>query len=88
MAKTRARKNFLRKSFKNIKATSSKVLPVVQKGLANVGSFVTNATMKSVPFVKKGLMRTFNAVKNTSRYAITGVKKTLSRKRSHKRRRH
>ena len=92
MAKSHARKNnFFRKSLKNIRTTSGKVLPKVQDGLESIGTLVTNVAIKGAPIVEKGVTNTFDVLKNTSRYAMKGVKKTLARKhkkRHHKTRRH
>jgi hypothetical protein len=92
MAKSHARKNnFLRKSLKNIRTTSGKVLPKVQDGLESIGTLVTNVAIKGAPIVKKGVVDTFDVLKNTSQYAIKGVKKTMAKrhkKRHHKTRRH
>jgi hypothetical protein len=85
MGKYRTRKNnFFKKSFKNIRRTSALVLPKVERGLDKVGTFVTDAAIKSGPIVKKGLVNTFNALKNTSRYAVNRVKKTIRRRRNKK----
>ena len=88
MAKSKMRKNnFLRKSMKNISAASAVVLPKVEKGLENVGSFVTTAAKKGAPLVEKGLSTTFKALKGVSNSAISRIKKTL-RLRKNKTRRH
>ena len=92
MAKSHARKNnFFRKSLKNIRTTSGKVLPKVQDGLESIGTLVTNVAIKSAPIVEKGVTNTFDVLKNTSQYAIKRVKKTMAKrnkKRQHKTRRH
>uniref|UniRef100_A0A6C0DT39 Uncharacterized protein n=1 Tax=viral metagenome TaxID=1070528 RepID=A0A6C0DT39_9ZZZZ len=92
MAKSHARKNnFFRKSLKNIRTTSEKVLPKVEDGLESVGKLVTNVAITGAPIVEKGVTNTFNILKKTSRYAVTGVKKSMAKrhkKRHHKTRRH
>ena len=92
MAKSHARKNnFFRKSLKNIRTTSGKVLPKVQDGLESIGTLVTNVAVKGAPIVEKGVTNTFDVLKKTSRYAVTGVRKTMAKrhkKRHHKTRRH
>jgi hypothetical protein len=90
MAKTKTRyykkskysrkNNFLRKSMRNIRETSSIVLPKIEQGLERIGTFVTDAATKGAPIVKKGLVNTFGALKRTSKYAITGIRKTIKKK--------
>jgi len=76
--------NFFQKSMKNIRVTSAALIPKVGKGLENVGTFVTNAAIKSAPMVEKGLENTFNVLKKTSKYAVKQIRKKRT-KRSHKR---
>lgn len=77
----RSRKhNFFQKSMKNIRVTSAALIPKVGKGLANVGTFVTNAAMKSAPMVEKGLENTFSVLKRTSKYAVKQIRKRRSKR--------
>jgi hypothetical protein len=80
--------NFFQKSMKNIRVTSAALIPKVGKGLENVGTFVTNAAIKSAPMVEKSLENTFNVLKKTSKYAVKQIRKRRSRirtrRRSHK----
>jgi hypothetical protein len=82
MRKQKTRKN---KFLKNIRRTSSLILPKVERGLDKVGTFVTDAAIKGAPIVKRGLVNTFNALKNTSKYAVNRVRNTITRRRHKKR---
>jgi len=86
MAKSKMRKNnFFRKSMKKISSTTATMLPKVEKGLENVGTFVTK---KGTPVVKKGLVNTFKALKNVSSNIFSRIKKTLRRRNKKSRRHH
>jgi len=94
MAKTR--KSSRRSSIlKNIKKTSSRALPLVNKGLTTVGNTTKVVVSKSLPVVEKGVSAVYGSlatgfdlgvkgVKN----AASGIKKMTKKRRHHRIKRH
>jgi Mg/Co/Ni transporter MgtE len=54
----RARKNVMR----SIRKTTERALPVVNKGLKNVGMITQGAVKKSIPVVTKGVAAVYNSM--------------------------
>ena len=59
MAKTRkhrrtSKRHGKNKLMKNVRKTTAKAVPVIKKGLQDVGKSVTNVAKKSAPAIKKG----------------------------------
>lgn len=84
--KSRRNNNFLKRGFKSVKNTTSKVVPKIEKGLVSVGNAVSSTTQKAVPAVKSGLFGIFNIFKKGTNYAVTGAKNLVTRtnRRRHK----
>jgi len=73
-------KKYMRKSKKNnflkrLKKSSQKAIPVVARGLKNVGSTVENIAVKSEPIVTKGLDTIYGTMATGFDMGIKGVKK-------------
>jgi hypothetical protein len=67
----KSRKNNILKS---VEKTSSKVLPVVDKGLQNVGSTAKDVAKTSIPIVEKGVSAVYGTMATGFNLGIKGVK--------------
>jgi hypothetical protein len=77
MAKTR--KNSRRSSIlKNIRKTSSKALPLVNKGLTTVGNTTKVVVSKSLPVVEKGVSAVYGSLATGFDLGVKGVKNAAS----------
>ena len=92
MAKTR--KSSRRYSIlKNIRKTSNKALPLVNKGLTTVGTTTKSVVKKSLPVVEKGVSVVYGSLATGFDLGVKGVKnaasgiKNISKKRHHSRNR-
>ena len=77
--KTRkARKNVMR----SIRKTTERALPVVNKGLKDVGMITKGAVKKSIPVVTKGVAAVYNSMALGFNLGVKGAKSVASRSRS------
>lgn len=89
----KSRRNRSSNILKNIKNTSSKAIPVVGKGLKNVGNVAKNAAIKSKPVIEKGVSAVYGTLATGFDLGIKGAKniatnvKNITRKRRQKRHR-
>ena len=83
MAKTRRNRksNFL----KNIKKTTEKAAPVVNKGLTKIGTTAEGLAVKSVPIVKKGVSTVYGTLASGFDLGVKGVKTVAKRVKKNKR---
>lgn len=90
MSKSRInrRSSFLKK----IKNTSSKAIPVVGKGLKNVGTAAKNVAVKSAPIIEKGISTVYGTLATGFDLGVKGAKsmahgvKNITKRKSHSRR--
>ena len=68
---TKSRKNSILKS---VGKTSSKVLPVVDKGLKTVGSTAKDVAKISIPIVEKGVSAVYGTMATGFNLGVKGVK--------------
>jgi hypothetical protein len=68
---TKSRKNSILKS---VGKTSSKVLPVVDKGLKTVGSTAKDVAKISLPIVEKGVSAVYGTMATGFNLGVKGVK--------------
>lgn len=96
---TKSRKNKKTNVFKKLKNTSSKAIPMVDKGLKNVGIVAKDVAVKSIPIVEKGVSGVYGALATGFDLGVKGAKvvskgvtkiarKSINRKRVKKTRRH
>ena len=89
----KSRRNRSSNILKNIQQTSSKAIPVVGKGLKNVGNVAKNAALKSKPVIEKGVSAVYGTLATGFDLGIKGAKniatnvKNITRKRRHSRHR-
>lgn len=77
-------------TFRNLKKTSSRVLPVVNKGLSKVGTFTKGAVKTSIPVVTKGVAAVYNSIARGFNLGVKGARsasKRIARRRQMSRRR-
>jgi hypothetical protein len=72
------RKSKKRQFFRNIRKTTSKVIPVVASGLKSIGSSVENVALKSIPLVEKGIGSVYGTLATGFDLGVKGVKKGVS----------
>ena len=72
----RSRKSSILKGFKK---TTSKAVPMVEKGLKSVGSTVKTVAIKTAPAVNKGLEGVYGALATGFDMGIKGVSKGVSK---------
>lgn len=68
---TKSRKNSILKS---VGKTSSKVLPVVDKGLQTVGTTAKHVAQNSLPIVEKGVSAVYGTMATGFNLGVKGVK--------------
>jgi hypothetical protein len=74
MAKThKNRKNMIRR----ITKTTSRALPIVNKGLETVGKAATNIAEKSIPVVEKGISTVYGTMATGFDLGIKGIAKNI-----------
>jgi hypothetical protein len=74
----KSRRNRSSNILKNIQKTSSKAIPVVGKGLKNVGNIAKNAAMKSKPVIEKGVSAVYGTLAAGFYLGIKGAKNIAS----------
>ena len=96
-----SRKNKKSSFFKNVKKTSQKTLPIVNKGLKTVGVATKDLAKKSIPIVEEGVSAVYGALSTGFDLGVKGVntvakgvskiskkRRSNRHKKSHKTRRH
>jgi hypothetical protein len=69
----KSRKNRSSSFLKNITKTSTNAIPVVGKGLKNVGSLAKGVASKSVPVVQKGVSSVYGTLASGFDLGLKGV---------------
>ncbi len=64
--------------FKKVKNATIKTIPIVTKGLKNVGSAVLNVTKKATPVVEKGVGAIYDTLNTGFNLGVKGIKKGVS----------
>ena len=64
----------LRSISKSVKSTTKKTLPVINKGLNDVGTATEQFARKSIPVVEKGVATVYNAMSSGLDLGIKGAK--------------
>jgi hypothetical protein len=89
----KSRRNRRSNILKSIQKTSSNAIPVVGKGLKNVGNVAKNVAIKSKPVIEKGVSAVYGTLATGFDLGIKGAKniasnvKNITRKRRHSRHR-
>jgi hypothetical protein len=83
MARTKTRKSFLKKLRKGTK----KAIPVVSKGLKNVGRTTKKVVVKSAPYIEKGVAGVYDTLATGFDMGIKGAKKVIKMNKNKTRRR-
>ncbi len=92
---SRSRKNRSANIFKKLRKTSSRTLPIVEKGLSNVAMGAKTIAVKSKPIIEKGVSSVYNIMAKGVDLGFKGTRKitktvkgfTQKRRRRHYRRR-
>jgi len=74
----KSRRNRRSNILKSIQKTSSKAIPVVGKGLKNVGNVAKNAALKSKPVIEKGVSAVYGTLATGFDLGIKGAKNIAS----------
>ena len=61
-------------SFKKVKNTTLKALPVVNKGLEKIGSTTKNVAVKSKPYLEKGVSAVYGTLAKGFDLGVQGAK--------------
>jgi len=77
----KSRKSSRKGVMKTIAKTSEKALPVVNRGLKNVGMVAKTVAVKSVPVIEKGVSAVYETMASGFDLGVKGVK-NISKKRS------
>jgi len=91
MKKTR---NNQKKMLESIRNTTEKALPMVNKGLYNIGKTAKEIAEKSLPVVEEGASAVYGTISTGVDLGISGAKtlakgvRNISKKRRHKRKKH
>jgi hypothetical protein len=89
----KSRRNRRSNILKSIQKTSSKAIPVVGKGLKNVGNVAKNVAIESKPVIEKGVSAVYGTLATGFDLGIKGAKniasnvKNITRKRRYSRHR-
>ena len=71
-------------SFKKVKNTTLKALPVVNKGLEKIGSTTKNVAVKSKPYLEKGVSAIYGTLAKGFDLGIQGAKSVATQMRRSK----
>jgi len=74
----KSRRNRSSNILKSIQNTSSKAIPVVGKGLKNVGTTAKNVATKSAPVIQKGISAIYGTLASGFNLGVKGAKKVAS----------
>jgi len=74
----KSRRNRSSNILKNIQKTSSQAIPVVGKGLKNVGNVAKNVAFKSKPVIEKGVSSVFGTLATGFNLGVKGAKNIAS----------
>jgi hypothetical protein len=75
---SKSRRNRRPNILKNIKNTSSKALPLVEKGLTNVGTAAKVVAQKSKPVLEKGVSAVYGTLATGFDLGAKGAKNVVS----------
>lgn len=63
---------------KKVKNVTVKTIPIVTKGLKNVGTAVVDVTKKATPIVEKGIGTIYDTLNTGFNLGVKGIKKGVS----------